>query len=67
MSSYKYLGYDLHIGRDNRTCEISRRIELSWDAFGRLSCSHSSEEKILWAIYYASDKTCGAKNNVFGM
>lgn len=36
VTSYKYLGHELRIGRDNQTCEISRRIGLAWAAFGKL-------------------------------
>lgn len=35
-SSYKYLGHEICIGRDNQTCEIKRRIGLTWAAFGKL-------------------------------
>lgn len=28
VNSYKFLGHGLRIGRDNQTCEITRRIEL---------------------------------------
>lgn len=35
--SYKYLGHEIRLGRDNQTCEIGRRIGLTWAAFGRLS------------------------------
>lgn len=34
--SYKYLGHEIRIGRDNQTCELNRRIGLTWAAFGRL-------------------------------
>ena len=36
VSSYKYLGHELRIGRDNQTCEINRRIGLAWAGFGKL-------------------------------
>lgn len=36
VGSYKYLGHEISIGRDNQTREISRRIGLTWAAFGRL-------------------------------
>lgn len=35
-SSYKYLGHEIRIGRDNQTCELKRRIGLTWGAFGKL-------------------------------
>lgn len=35
--SYKYLGHELRLGRDNQTCEMGRRIGLAWAAFGRLN------------------------------
>jgi len=35
--SYKYLGHKIRLERDNQTCEIGRRIGLTWAAFGRLS------------------------------
>lgn len=35
-SSYKYLGHEISIGRDNQTWEIKRRIGLTWGAFGKL-------------------------------
>lgn len=37
VSMYKYLGHEIRIGRDNQTCEIGRRIGLTWTAFGKLS------------------------------
>lgn len=35
--SYKYLGHEICIGRDNQTIELNRRIRLTWEAFGKLS------------------------------
>ena len=35
--SYKYLGHEIRLGRDNQTCELDRRIGLTWAAFGKLS------------------------------
>ena len=32
VTSYKYLGHEIRIGRDNQTCEIKRRIGLTWAA-----------------------------------
>lgn len=34
--SYKSLDHDIRLRRDNQTCEIDRRIGLTWEAFGRL-------------------------------
>lgn len=34
VTSYKYLGHEIKIGRDNQTCEMERRVGLSWAAFG---------------------------------
>lgn len=34
--SYKYLGHEISIERDNQTREIQRRIGLTWAAFGKL-------------------------------
>ncbi|XP_030747772.1 transcription factor IIIB 90 kDa subunit-like [Sitophilus oryzae] len=34
--SYKYLGHEITIGRDNQTHEIQRRVGLTWAAFGKL-------------------------------
>lgn len=36
VSTYKYLGHEICIGRDNQTLEIQRRIGLTWAAFGNL-------------------------------
>ena len=36
VTTYKYLGHEIRLGRDNQTCEIYRRIGLAWAAFGRL-------------------------------
>lgn len=36
VTSYKYLGHEICIGRDNQTREINRRIGLTWSAFGKL-------------------------------
>lgn len=36
VMSYKYLGHEIRIGRDNQTCETYRRIGLAWAAFGKL-------------------------------
>ncbi|CAG9834558.1 unnamed protein product, partial [Diabrotica balteata] len=35
--TYKYLGHEIKISRDNQTHEIQRRIGLTWAAFGKLS------------------------------
>jgi hypothetical protein len=35
--TYKYLGHEIKINRDNQTNEIQRRIGLTWAAFGKLS------------------------------
>lgn len=35
-TSYKYLGHEIRINRDNQTCELLRRIGLTWAAFGNL-------------------------------
>ncbi|KAH1028359.1 hypothetical protein HUJ05_001719 [Dendroctonus ponderosae] len=35
--SYKYLGHEIRLGRDNQTCEIGGRTGLIWAAFGKLS------------------------------
>lgn len=37
VNSYVYLGHEIRITRDNQTCELKRRITLSWAAYGRLS------------------------------
>ena len=36
VTSYKYLGHKIRIGRDNQTCEIKRRTGLAWAAYGKL-------------------------------
>ena len=36
VSSYKYLGHEIRVGRDNQTVEFQRRIGLTWAAFGSL-------------------------------
>lgn len=36
VTSYKYLGHEIRIGRDNQTREIERRVGLTWAAFGKL-------------------------------
>ena len=43
VTSYKYLGHEIRIGRDNQTCEIERRIGLSWAAYGKLKHIFKSE------------------------
>lgn len=43
VNSYKYLGHEIRIGRDNQTCEINRRIGLTWAAFGKLGYVLRSE------------------------
>lgn len=35
-TAYKYLGHEIRISRDNQTCELNRRIGLTWAAYGRL-------------------------------
>lgn len=35
-TSYKYLGHEIRINRDNQTCELLRRVGLTWAAFGNL-------------------------------
>ncbi|KAL3283461.1 hypothetical protein HHI36_006605 [Cryptolaemus montrouzieri] len=37
VHAYKYLGHEIKISRDNQTCEIFRRVGLTWAAFGKLS------------------------------
>lgn len=36
VSTYKYLGHEVCISRDNQTLEIQRRLGLTWAAFGNL-------------------------------
>lgn len=36
VTSYKYLGHELRINKDNQTHELARRIGLTWAAFGNL-------------------------------
>ncbi|XP_029658895.1 uncharacterized protein LOC115232884 [Formica exsecta] len=43
VTSYKYLGYEIRVGRDNQTCEIERRIRLTWAAYGKLKHIFKSE------------------------
>lgn len=33
---YIYLGHEIRISRDNQTCELRRRITLSWAAYGKM-------------------------------
>lgn len=37
VEEYIYLGHSIKIGKSNQTAEITRRIGLSWAAFGKLS------------------------------
>lgn len=43
VASYKYLGHEVKITRDNQTCELHRRIGLTWAAFGKLKCALKSD------------------------
>lgn len=36
VDKYTYLGHEVRISRDNQTCELRRRITLSWAAYGKL-------------------------------
>ena len=36
VDKYTYLGHEVRISRDNQTCELKRRITLSWAAYGKL-------------------------------
>lgn len=36
-TTYKYLGHEICIGKDNQTTELNRRIRLTWVAFGKLN------------------------------
>lgn len=36
VDKYTYLGHEIRISRDNQTCEMKRRIVLSWAAYGKL-------------------------------
>lgn len=36
VDKYTYLGHEIRISRDNQTCELSRRTNLAWAAFGKL-------------------------------
>lgn len=42
-TSFKYLGHEITIGRDNQTLEISRRIGLAWAAYGNLKYVFKAE------------------------
>lgn len=37
MDAYVYLGHEIKLGKENRTSEITRRVRMSWAAFGKLS------------------------------
>ncbi|XP_071568106.1 uncharacterized protein [Temnothorax nylanderi] len=37
VDRYVYLGHGIKLGKDNQTTEITRRMGLTWAAFGRLS------------------------------
>lgn len=37
VQEYVYLGHKIKLGNDNQTAEISRRIQMSWAAFGNLA------------------------------
>ena len=37
VNKYNYLGHEIQISRDNQTCEIKRRVTLSWAAYGKLA------------------------------
>ena len=37
VNKYNYLGHKIQISRDNQTCEIKRRVTLSWAAYGKLA------------------------------
>lgn len=39
LSSYKYLGHEIHVGLDSQTVEFQRRIGFTWAAFGNLKAS----------------------------
>ena len=34
--TYKYLGHEIKLGRDNQTTELNRRIGLTWAAYEKL-------------------------------
>lgn len=36
VDKYVYLGHEMRISRDNQTCELHRRINLGWAAYGKL-------------------------------
>lgn len=42
-TSFKYLGHEISIGRDNQTLEILRRIGLAWAAYGNLKYVFKAE------------------------
>lgn len=35
VDTYKYLGHEIKIGRNNQTHEMKKRIGLTWVAFGK--------------------------------
>lgn len=43
VTSYKYLGHEIKIARDNQTCELYRCIGLTWAAFGKLKYALKSD------------------------
>lgn len=36
VEEYIYLGHSIRLGKDNQTAEITRRVNLTWVAFGKL-------------------------------
>jgi len=44
VSEYVYLGHKIQLGKENQSSEITRRMGLSWAAFGRLGFILKSSE-----------------------
>lgn len=42
-ASYKYLGHEIRLGRNNQICELPHRIESTWATFGKLNYGFKSD------------------------
>jgi len=36
VKEYVYLGHIINLGKENQTAEVTRRVKLTWAAFGKL-------------------------------
>lgn len=65
VMSYKYIGHEIRTGRDNQTCEIFRKMGLTWVSFGRLIFENPVSQNFLCVRKVSFLTTCPAFHGVW--